>query len=215
MSDVIQNKIIIENNYKNLINKNYYEAEIYEIMNLSKKVFPDKYKHIKNQSHGESDFINEVTGELIDAKTIFPTKQCEKLSLNQIKEFINDIVKETNEVFNVIMGKDINTICNTILYKGILNALKNIKKQENVIVFIPFAFTLEMEASLSSKLGSDMFTQIMRVMEKEMSDLFNNRIIYFIYPNIENKVIVKNYTRNICEYIDTDILSKYIKNIFF
>jgi hypothetical protein len=120
---------IIQDNYKDLINKDIYETVVLKIMNKSNIVFPEKYKHIDEQSNGESDFISINSGELIDAKTIFPKKQCESLSFGNLNDFYEMIITETNDVFEALMNKkdDLNS---TMLYKEIINAFCKIKPKE-------------------------------------------------------------------------------------
>lgn len=200
---------LLNNNYKDLINKDIYELVILDIMNLSKIVFPGTYRHIDIQSNGESDFVSIDNGELLDAKIIFPKKQCENLSLNNLEYFYKTIIMETNDIFDAIMTQN-NNISSTILYKEIKSAFDKIINNENIIIFIPFQFTLELENSLSSKLGSDIFTQITSSLKKKKARFFEEHKIYFIYPNIENKIILKNITTREFEYLKSDLLAKYI-----
>lgn len=200
---------IIQDNYKDLINKDIYETVVLKIMNKSSIVFPEKYKHIDEQSNGESDFISINSGELIDAKTIFPKKQCESLSFGNLNDFYEMIIMETNDVFEALMNKkdDLNS---TMLYKEIINAFCKIKPKENIIVFIPFPFTLEFEGSISSLLASDIFSQIIFDIKKNNINFFKEHKIYFIYPNLENKIILKNLTTGKVEYLKSNLISKYI-----
>ncbi len=200
---------IIHNNYKDLINKNIYEKVLLEIMNESNIVFPEHYKHIDEQSNGESDFISIDSGELIDAKIIFPKKQCEKLSRNDLNDFYEMIVMETNDVYDALIKKK-DTLNSTILYKEIFNAFNKIKAKENVIIFIPFPFTLEFERSLSSLFSGDIFSQIIYEIRRKKSCYFQEHCVYFIYPNLENKIILKNLSTSKTEYLKSNHLSKYI-----
>ena len=214
---MIMSKIIIKNNYKNLINDKYYEKVLCEIMNKSKLVFPNKYINIEKnkQSNGESDFIDLVTKEKIDAKTIFPSDQCENLSLNNIEAFLEQIKMETNEIYDDIMNNNIGNIENSIIYNGIKKSFDKIDDGENLLIFIPFPFTTEIKKSLSSILGSNIFLIIMKLLAKEKADFFKKHTIYFIYPNYENKIVLRNYSEGILEYIDVNILSQYIKTLIF
>ena len=199
---------IISDNYKDLINKNAYESIILKIMNDSKVVFRGLFKHNEIQSNNESDFESLLNGELIDAKTIFPQQQCQNLSLGRLEDFYKMICMETNDIFDAIINsKDLTT---TILYKQIIGAFEKIDLNENVILFIPFPFTLELEDSISSRLSSDIFSQIIFRMKQSYYSFFENHIIYFIYPNLENKIILKNVRTGDIEYLNSDIISKYI-----
>ena len=96
---------------------------------MSNIVFPGMYKHIDKQSNGESDFEEIQKGELLDAKTIFPKKQCEKLSLDKLEDFYKMICNETNDIFDVIIIKKGN-LNSTILYKEIVTALKKLNQMK-------------------------------------------------------------------------------------
>lgn len=206
--------MILSNDYKKLIQKETYEIIILKIMNSSQIVFNEEYEHIDKQSNGESDFVSMPSRELIDAKTIFLEEQCEKLSLDDIKAFLNDIVKESNDIFYSIMNKSGLDINSTILYTQISRALAKSNSNENIIIFIPFPFTLEIEDCIISKLNSDIFSQIMFKMKRENKNYFDNHKVYFIYPNIENKIIIKNVNDGITEYLSSDIIAKYIYTKF-
>ena len=200
---------VINKEYKNLIKKDVYETILLKIMNMSNIVFPGMYKHIDKQSNGESDFEEIQKGELLDAKTIFPKKQCEKLSLDKLEDFYKMICNETNDIFDVIINKKGN-LNSTILYKEIVTALKKIEPNENVIVFIPFPFTLELEGSLSALLASDIFSQIIFRIKKDSPKFFKEHQVYFVYPNLENKIILKNLTTGSIEYLKSNLISDYI-----
>ncbi|MEE3343480.1 MAG: hypothetical protein VZS44_05270 [Bacilli bacterium] len=209
MMNSIKLNYIIHKDYKDLINKNIYENIILDIMNESDVVFPGKYKHINEQSNGESDFISMDDMELLEAKTIFPRKQCESLSLGDLKEFYEIIVSETNDVFESLMNKKDN-LNSTMLYKELVKAFKKIKPKENAIIFIPFPFTLEIEESLSSLFASDIFSQIIFEIKKENANFFREHNVYLIYPNLENKIILKSLTTGKVEYLKGNQISNYI-----
>lgn len=207
--DSFKIKYIINDNYKELINKKIYEIVLLKIISISNIVFPGVYEHIDEQSHGESDFIEIQNREFIDAKIIFPQKQCEYLSLDDLENFFRIICRETNDAFKSIMY-DRESFNSTILYKEIVFTLKKIKKNENLIIFIPFPFTLEFENSISGKLGSDIFSQIIFDLREENSNFFKEHNVYIIYPNFENKIILKNLTTEEIEYQKNNIISDYI-----
>ena len=199
---------IIKDNYKDLIQKDTYENVILDIINKSKIVFPQTYKHIDKQDNGESDFESILTGEIIDAKTIFPQMQCRNLSLGNLEDFYKMICEQTNDIFDAIMhGEDLTS---TILYKQIIETFKKISSDENIILFIPFPFTLELEKSLTSRFASDIFSQMIFKMKKENPSFFKKHKIYFIYPNLENVIILKNICTGDIKKKKSDSISKYI-----
>ena len=210
--NIINQKIILNNNYKDLIKKKTYEPILLEIINSSGEIFGEKYKHIDNdkQSNGESDYISVTSGKRLDAKTIFPSSQCEHLSLNQINIFMETTMLESTDTFDSFMNDSGKNLDSTILYKEIENALGKIDDEENVVIFIPYPFTMEEEGALSSILCSDIFTQIIIRIKQKNSEYFKKHEVYFIYPNIENKIIIKDMNNWKTKYLKSDILSKYI-----
>ena len=64
----IKTEVNILEGFKTIIKSGNYEKIILEIMNNSNKMFPNKYIHQHNQSHGECDFVDVVSGEKYDAK---------------------------------------------------------------------------------------------------------------------------------------------------
>ena len=114
----LKSKIIIYDNYKELLSKDIYEPIIENIMNLSKKIFPEKYQLIKNQSHGESDYMS-TSGKLYDSKILFYEEQCESLAINEgeLSSFIEAIQKETEDIYNAIMNKSREEVKECIFYK--------------------------------------------------------------------------------------------------
>lgn len=206
----IESKIIIYDNYKELLSKDIYEPIIENIMNLSKIIFPEKYKIIKNQSHGESDYMS-TSGNLYDAKILFYEEQCESLAINkdELSSFIESIQKETEDIYNAIMNKSKEEVKECIFYKEMLKEINKANYGENIILFLPYAFTLELEESITSYLSSDIFSYIFNILIKE-TDLLQDNEIFMIYPNYENKIIVKNLNTKKIEFIESDLLNRYI-----
>lgn len=203
---------ILKNNYIDLRKKEVYELELLNIMNSSKSVFKSKYTHIEKQSDGECDYISE-DGELLDAKILFYEEQCHILSKNDIENFIKTIQSEMGEVYDLILEEKYDKIKKTVIYKHISEQLIKIESNENAILFIPFGFTDECEYSLTSFCQTDIFSFILYYMKKDYPDFFISHKIYMIYPNIENKIILKSYSEKeyLIEFLASDILKKYIE----
>jgi len=210
MNDKMKSKIIIYDNYKDLLSKDIYEPIILSIMNQSKKIFPEDYKIIKNQSHGESDYIS-TTGKLYDSKILFYEEQCESLAINedQLSSFIEAIQKETEDIYNAIISKSIEEVKECIFYKEMVKEINKANYGENIILFLPYAFTLELEDNINSYLSSDIFSYIFNVLVKEI-DILQDNEIFMIYPNYENKIIVKNLNTKEIEFITSNLINKYI-----
>ena len=74
MGFTIREQATINDNFKELIRGGNYEKLIEQLMNDSKKLFPNKYKHLEKQSKGECDFIDLSTNQKYDAKLLFSEK---------------------------------------------------------------------------------------------------------------------------------------------
>lgn len=215
MSLEIKFKSIIHDEYVNLLNKDIYEKVLLDIMNKSKIVFEKQYIHQESQSNGESDYKTEDDTEFIDAKILFYNEQCIALKQGKIYEFLDKIACEINELYDLIMNGNYTSIKETILYKEINERFNKIKENEDVILFIPFDFTNELEKSLTSYFWSDIFSYTLSHLKKDRKDFFEKHKIYLVYPNIENKIVLKSIKNNEkkIEFLKTNILKKYIEVI--
>lgn len=204
-------KILIYDKYKELLKKDIYEPIILEIMNHSTIVFPKKYMQIKEQSNNESDFVSD-SNEMFDAKILFYKKQCEALAVNKdnLTSFMNGIKNETYDISNAIENGDIKAVRECIFYKGMKKEIEKAKDGENIILFLPYAFTLEFKDSLSSLFSSDIFSYIYRALIKDYPELYRNNCIYMIYINFLNEIVIKNLSKNIIEFLELDVLNNYI-----
>lgn len=200
----------IKENYKELLDKNIYELLLCEIMNESKIVFPDKYKQILEQSNGESDFVSDG-GEFLDAKLLFYSQQALNIKKHDIDNFMKSIQTEQNEVYDTIVQEK--NVSDNLLFVEIKKRLEKMKKNENLIIFLPFDVTGEVENSFFSYCQSDIFSYIIDEMRREFPLLVNNHIIYMICPNVENKIVLKCYNKSDykIEFLHTDKLRKYIE----
>ena len=122
----IQNYASISNDFIQAFNSKKYEDVVLYIMNASEKIFPNNYKKIEDQSHGECDFVDEVSGLKFDAKLPFETDQVELLTNGSkhkpfIKDWILELSKEAEEYqpidsqFDITKTKLFNIMRNKIL----------------------------------------------------------------------------------------------------
>lgn len=204
-------KTLIYDKYKDLLKKDIYEPIILEIMNQSTIVFPEKYEQIKEQSNNESDFISN-SNDMFDAKILFYKKQCEALAVNKdnLTSFMNGIKNETYDISNAIENGDIKAVRECIFYKEMKKEIEKAKDGENIILFLPYAFSLEFKDSITASFTSNIFSYIYRVLKKDYPELYRNNCIYMIYINFLNEIIIKNLSKNIIEFLELDVFNNYI-----
>ncbi len=203
---------IIYDSYKDLLKKRVYEPIILKLMNQSEIIFREYYKYIENQSHKESDFVSE-SGIFYDAKILFYERQCQALAINKdnLATFISELQKEINEIYEAINSNNEERLANSIFYKEMRNRISKAEKYENIILFVPFACTLEVSDDLDSLLSKDIFTYIFKCLIENESKLIKGHNIYIIYPNCENYVIIKNLNDDLIEFLHLDVFTNYIK----
>lgn len=204
--------IKIADNYSDLLDKDIYEPIILDIMNKSKIIFPEEYVYIVDQSHNESDFKSE-SNIYYDAKILFFKEQCRALAINtnNLIEFIEYIQKEANEIYNIMHSGDESKIVDCIFYNEMIKRINDANDKENIIIFLPFAFTLEAEDPITESISKDIFPYIFRQVIKNNPNLLKNNRIYMIYPSCDNQVIIRNLNEHKVEFIETDVISKYFK----
>ncbi len=203
---------IIYDSYKELLRKKVYEPIILDLLNFSEIVFPERYSYIENQSHRESDFVSDK-GIFYDAKILFYERQCQALAINKdnLYTFINELQREINEIYIAISENNKERLVNSIFYKEMISRIRKAEKYENIILFIPFACTLEVSYNLDSLLEKDIFTYIFKCLFESERELVEGHNIYIIYPNCENYIIVKNLNNDVIEFLMHDVFTKYIK----
>lgn len=189
---------LIKNNYVDIIKKETYEPILLKVINKSSSVFLEKYKYSIEQSHGESDYIGEKTFDRLDAKLLFEQKICHLISKgqNELNSWLAKMSNNMGEIFDSIMKIDNEEIrkekiVNSIVYKEIFERLKNLDKNESLLLFIPFFISLKFENSIFSHIGSDNIDVVMGVLIKKEYSKLKGRKVYIVYPNFENKVILK------------------------
>ena len=203
---------VIYDEYKDLLKKRVYEPIILRIMNESLIIFKSKYKYIENQAHNESDFVS-LNNVFYDAKILFYERQCQALAINKdnLYTFISELQREINEIYEIIKSGEISRLRNSIFYREMVSRISKANMSENIILFIPFACTLEISDNLELLLKADIFTYLFKVILEYEKDIIKNNNIYIIYPNLENYIIIKDLIHDRLEFIMDDVFSKYIK----
>ena len=199
--------IYIKDNYSDLLDHRIYEPILEKIMNDSKKVFPDTYERIIKQDRNQSDFVSKK-GKYYDAKLLFDQEQCSNISNSSMDDFISTLQKETDEIYNALQSKNHLKIMRSKLYSEVSDRISRANKKEDIVLFLPFAFTLEVPYLYNTL---DIFSLIFKIIKKYNTELINGHEIYAIYPNYKNQIVLKNLTKNKKEYLDKNYLSKYIK----
>ena len=203
---------VIYDEYKDLLKKRVYEPIILRIMNESSIIFKSKYKYIENQAHNESDFVS-LNNVFYDAKILFYERQCQALAINKdnLYTFISELQREINEIYEIIKSGEISRLRNSIFYREMVSRISKANMSENIILFIPFACTLEISDNLELLLKADIFTYLFKVILEYEKDIIKNNNIYIIYPNLENYIIIKDLIHDRLEFIMDDVFYKYIK----
>ncbi len=214
---------LITEKYKNILKSINYEQIILKIMNDSRTIFPSEYKHIKDQSNGESDFQDIEGLNYFDAKILFENEICQAIAKNEIYEWFEKIIYNTNDEFLVIRNykyneKFMQEVAKTPLYKNVKQRLLKIKPNENCILFIPFPLMLEFENSDMQSFIANNYHQVVKGIFYNEPELIKGKEIYAIYPNHENKIIIiKIFTGTKMtfdiEFLEKNYFHEYIKVI--
>lgn len=210
MSILINNIARISDNFKTLIKSGNYEKIILNLMNSSKKLFPNTYKHIMNQSHGECDFIDILTSKKFDAKLPFSKKEGKLIGSNNsdFSKWIELMINETNEFGKYIEKRGQYNIENLTLYKTLKNRLENVSLDEDVIFFFPYPIVLDGSEMIFAQFAGDILSSIYNTLKN--NDLIKNRTLYAIYPCLDNEIAIRCLNTNIREYFKNSELKDYI-----
>ena len=208
---IIRTVVDISQEFKNIIKSGNYEKVILEIMNSSKKIFNGKYKHNKEQSHGECDFVEMISKKKYDAKLPFNKKQGELLGSRKqdYNAWLVMMMNESSEFDNIAKTRGKVEIENLLLYKTIKDRLSTVKQDENLILFFPFPIvTCDAPNSVLMQFSRNILTVVFN--ELENNGLVAGRQIYAIYPCMCNKLAIRHLNKRICEYVSGEPLKKYI-----
>lgn len=203
----------VKKGYKDLIQKEKYELVLLDVMNSSQIVFPKTYKHIEEQSDGESDYITTDGDEYQDAKVLFYQEQCKAIKCDEINAFFNELLAEINEIYELVSQGDVERLQETKLFAEMNRRINSIKENEDLILFFPFAITDENSKSLTGNCGNDIFSHIIYKIREKFPSKVNNMKIYMIYPNFENEIVLKEYEQDNMkiEFLRKNFLKKYIE----
>ena len=211
---MIEHLFRVSNRFVEVFNKNVYENVVLDLMNKSKKVFPNQYTKIEQQSHGECDFVDALSGKKYDAKLPFLPNQIKMLTDGkehkpEIEKWIRELHEEASD-FNPIRIRDDPTydIRNTELYRIMKQQLEKDKGDENIVYFIPFPIVLAINGASFLQFASDYLHAIYDCLAKEVG--IGDRNIYAIWLSSEKNCYVLRRLNSHCpEFIQYDGLSSY------
>ncbi len=190
-----------------------YETFVLSIMNVSKTIFPNSYSKLEKQSHGECDFIDNITGEKYDAKLPFCSGQVKLLTSGKRhkpynEKFFGELIDESSEFqpSNVQAGDF--DITATKLYKIMKELILKDKDDENIIFFFPFPIVSSFPGSVFEQFATDFLKAIYNKLSTEID--LSKRSIYTIYPSAEKNVFaVRNLKDPFIEFIASASYAKY------
>ncbi len=210
----INNMLTVSNNLIELFRNHEYEHYVLSFMNKSKKVFPGEYVMMKEQSHGECDFIEVNSNAKYDAKLPFLRKQIELLTDGkrhkpQIEQWINTMRAEASD-FNPLYirnNKDYD-IAETKLYQIMKKAILRDKIDEHIIFFLPYPISISFSGSIFLQFCTD---YLKAIYDRLIDDIcLNGRKIFVIYPaSKKNQFALRDLSIYQTEYIFCDELEKY------
>lgn len=205
-------KIGISAYYADLLKKDIYEEVVCEIMNASAVVFPDEYKRIEQQSHGESDFENLNTGQMIDGKLLFREKQCYLLAMGEdkLQKWLDSLKAETAELLQLVTQNDDRPFITSSMYFEMTQRLKSIKKGEDVVFFMPYPLTVNNKYGVITYLNVNVFRRIFAVLKKNQPETVCEKRVYIIYPSADERVVLAELTADTSEYLNEGFLSEYV-----
>lgn len=204
-------RIRYTNDCSKFIDARFYEPLILELMNRSVLFFSKPVRHNENQSHSESDF-EDSTGKKYEAKLIINQSQGSKMgrSINKdIEGFFNEILKELTEFGNSMKKDGFVDVESTKLYSIIKDRLKNIKPDENIILFIPFPLFPEIEGSFFW----GQFTDCAQATYNKLVEngIIGNREFYYIYPTQDGiKYVIRKPKTKQKDYIAMPEYTDYL-----
>lgn len=208
-------KICISPNIIKLFQDRNDEALVLSLMNSSTIVFPEEYEAVRDQSHGECDFIGKESNKKFDAKLPFLTQQISMLTNGkkhgpQIQKWLEEMNDETVEFNPLKLREDPSyTVKGTRLYAIMKEAIVRDKVDENIIFFIPFPVVPTVCDPVFLDRTSNFLTKIYDALKEECD--FSQRSIFVIYPSIEKNIItLRNLSTREIEYLECNALEKYI-----
>lgn len=206
-----QIKSSIDIRFGELLKSSNYETLVGELMNQSKVVFPHSYIHQEEQSAGQCDYIDSITGEKYDAKLPLSRKDGAQIGSNKgnVGNFSKIMYQEAAE-FRIRpekMTSHDSLVMSLSLYNIMKNLIAKTNPDEHVVFFIPYPIVFDFtDFPLSGVV--DILKAIYRLLNKELD--FGEKQIYAIYVAYDKKVVLRNLGRDKREYIEFDKLRRFV-----
>lgn len=206
-------------NIKEFFQSGGYETAIAKLLERSVRLFPHRYEHNDEQSHGECDFYAVVGKDgrvaKYDVKLPFDREEGRLLCSNNadLVQWVKLMYEECAGFSDCVsQGRGICGVESLRLYKIIKKQLSRIAEGENLISFLPFPAVLDHESCIYTQFSADIFTAIYDTLERE--GLVCGRRVYVIYPALDGKSVIRNLNNNTREFLDSPEINAYISYEF-
>ena len=205
--------VSISKDIKELIQSRTYEKIICNLMNESVILFPNSYKQVSSQSHGECDFVDTFTEKKYDAKLLFSNTQCQIIAkgIDSLATWVRDVLNELTVASEKLINKDWKGIRDTSLYKEMLDRLLHVANDENGILFIPFPIVPAVRQSIFLQFAYDIVSVTFNAISEDYPDSCSGKDIVMIYPSpIDQLTVLRDLKTNRKEYLPIVSLSPFI-----
>lgn len=204
-------KSSIDVRFGDLLKSSNYEALVGRLMNKSKVVFPHSYIHQEEQSSGQCDYIDSITGEKFDAKLPLSRKDGKQIGSikGNVGNFSKIMYQEAAE-FRLRpekMASHDTLVRNLSLYQIMKELITKTNPDEHVVFFIPYPIVMDFTDFPLSGIV-DILKAIYRLLCKELD--FGEKQIYAIYVAYDKKVVLRNLGKDKREYIEFDELWQFV-----
>lgn len=211
---VIKHSFSVSKNFIDLFNKKNYEKYVLDLMNLSKKVFPNTYTMVDDQSDGQCDYIDTITNAKFDAKLPFHKDQVYLLTNRrehapEIEKWIKEMHDEAAEYDPFSLRDNPHYTESTKLYRIMKEQILKDKEDESIVFFLPYPISLDFKDSVVLQFATDYISMIFDELKKNVD--LKQRNIYTIYPSSEKNCFVLRCSNNsyFREYLHYDRMEKF------
>ena len=204
-------KSSIDVRFGDLLKSSNYESLVGQLMNKSEVVFPHSYVHQEDQSSGQCDYIDSITGEKFDAKLPLSRKDGKQIGSNKgnVGNFSKIMYQEAAEFrfHPEHMASHDSLVKDLSLYKIMKDLIAKTKPDEHVVFFIPYPIVIDFTGFPLSG-AVDILKAIYRLLNKEFD--LGEKQIYAIYVAYDKKVVLRNLGKDKREYIEFDELKRFV-----
>jgi len=210
---MFQMQFYLSNNLIRLFQNNEYEKYVFEIMNSSPRVFPERYIKVESQAHSECDFIAEETRLKFDAKLPFTKEQVELLTSGkkhkpEIIEWLKTLDAEAREFNQDALRSKTFDVTKTKLYTIMRDKIVKDNLDENIVFFFPFQVVPSIRGTIIHQFSMDYLHAINDSLCTDVD--LSRRRIYAIYPTYEcNIFAARDIQAYITDYINCEGLGNY------